>query len=120
MKKFLSIVLFLVITICACACTNKKSEKSLIGKWIDVERETIFEYTSDGYYYEYLNENYTTDKTRYRVKGDEITYFLDNDDSTSYSVKFEIDENGHLIINGILEYKPMDIKTSKEESEGKN
>lgn len=118
MRKFLAITFFLLTLICTSACTSKGGSQSLVGKWIDVERETIYEYTSDGYYYEYLNENYTSDKTRYKASSDEITYFLEGEEGTSFTVKYEIDENGHLIINGELEYKPMDIKTSKnDESE---
>ena len=45
---------------------SEKSDKNIVGKWIDVSTEQTVEYTESGFYYEYINENFTADKTRYK------------------------------------------------------
>ena len=124
MKRFLTVLLTVVIMLCSCGeksnvtdISEQAVDTGIVGKWIDVETEKIFEYTDDGFYYEYLNEGFTSDKTRYIAENGKITYYLDGDTPDSgFSVDYEV-KNGHLIINGIIEYKPMDIKTSLEETE---
>lgn len=121
------ILLLTAVCLLLCSCgfggnesTNPlsgKDDKSIIGKWIDIETEQIIEYTENGYYYEYINESFTADKTRYITEGGEIFYYLDGDSpDMSMGIDYEI-KNGHLIIAGVIEYKPMDLKTSIEEME---
>ena len=111
--------------LCSCSFTSNNStnplsgndEKSIVGKWIDVETEQIVEYTESGFYYEYINEGFTTDKTRYTVEDSKIYYYLDGDvPDYSMGIDYEI-KDGHLFIAGAIEYKPMDIKTGVEEME---
>lgn len=124
MKRIICIIISALIILCSChhnigtsPVSSVNNDKSLVGKWIDVKTEKIFEYTDDGFYYEYLNESFTTDKTRYTAIDGKITYYLDGDKPESgYSVDYEI-KNGHLIIAGEIEYRPMTIKTSIEEME---
>ena len=109
MKKL--IVSFIgVILLCLVLLSCGKGNKSIVGKWVDVRTEATYEYTADGYFYEYPNENFTSVKTRYTLDDGKITYYLDGDtpDSTSaWSVPYEITEEGHLIIAGEIEYRPL-------------
>lgn len=106
------LVLLLTATCLLLGCSN---EKSVVGKWIDDETEAVIEYTDDGYYYEYVNEGFTTDKTRYNVKNGKITYYIDGEaEETGFEVEYEIDKEGNLIINGEIKYRPM---LSQEERE---
>lgn len=111
MCKIMSIVMLCLFFVSASTgCATK--DKSVTGKWIDVETEAVFEYTSDGYYYEYTNENFTSQKTRYIAKNGKITYYLDGDTpdgNTAYSVKYEITSEGNLIIGDKIEYRPLVI-----------
>ena len=125
MKKALILLTALCLLLCSCSftsnnCTNPlldKNKASIVGKWIDVETEQIVEYTENGFYYEYINEGFTTDKTRYSVEDGKIYYYLDGDvPDYSMGIDYEI-KDGHLFIAGAIEYKPMDIKTSVEEME---
>ena len=125
MKKALILLTVLCFLLCSCSFTSNNStnplsgndEKSIVGKWIDVETEQIVEYTESGFYYEYINEGFTTDKTRYTVEDSKIYYYLDGDvPDYSMGIDYEI-KDGHLFIAGAIEYKPMDIKTSVEEME---
>ena len=120
-------ILFAVLMLLLCSCNFKengganplssKNETSIVGKWIDVETEQIVEYTSDGFYYEYINESFTADKTRYVTEDGKIYYYLDGD-APDYSIGIDYDiKDGHLFIAGTIEYKPMDLKTSSEEME---
>ena len=96
---------------------DTQSDKRIVGKWIDVKTEGMVEYTENGFYYEGINEIYTTDKTRYIASGGKIYYYLDGDDPASaIGIDYEI-KNGNLIIAGEIEYKPIDIKTSAEETD---
>ena len=85
------------------SCSGKG--ESIVGKWIDTETEQIYEYTADGYFYEYSNESFTSEKTRYKTDGGKITYFLEDVPESEASVEYEF-KDGNLVINGILEYKP--------------
>lgn len=123
MKKILILLTALCLVLCSCSFGSNNStnplsdndEKSIVGKWIDVETEQIVEYTQSGFYYEYINENFTTDKTRYKVEDGKVYYYLDGDEpDMSIGIDYEI-KDGHLFIAGAIEYKPMDIKTSVEE-----
>ena len=135
MKKTIALIMTAMLLLCSCNIKNTDKteetnneeriilagepeaiDKQLIGKWIDVETEKIFEYTIDGYYYEWVNENFTYEKTRYIANGGKIYYYLDSErPDTNFGVAYEFAENGNLIIAGEIEYKPMDIKTSSEE-----
>ncbi len=125
MKKALILLAALCLLLCSCSFgsnngTNPLSEKaeaSIVGKWIDTETEQIVEYTQSGFYYEYINEGFTTDKTRYVIKDGKIYYYLDGDEPDySIGIDYEI-KDGHLFVAGAIEYKPMDLKTSAEEME---
>lgn len=125
MKKVFILLTALCLLLCSCSFgsndgTNplsNKNEKSIVGKWIDVETEQIVEYTESGFYYEYINEGFTADKTRYTVEDGKIYYYLDgNSPDYSIGIDYEI-KNGHLFVAGAIEYKPMDIKTALEETE---
>ena len=125
MKRFFSLILAITLLLCSCNFGGNdgtgpvadKGEESIVGKWIDNETEQIIEYTAGGYYYEYINESFTTDKTRYMTEDGKIYYYLDGDSpDMSMGIDYEI-KNGNLIIAGVLEYRPMDLKTSVEETE---
>lgn len=90
-----------------CGCSSKSA--GIVGKWIDSDTEQVYEYTADGYFYEYTNESFTSDKTRYKVKSGEITYYIEDVPESEYSVKYEI-KDGNLVINGTLVYKPYSPK----------
>ncbi len=112
MKK--TVVLILICFVLAIVFTGCAS-KSIVGKWIDVETEAVIEFTEDGYYTEGTSIDPFQAKTKYSVRGNEITRYVEGDkDATSFTVTYEIDKDGHLIINDILEYKPMDKKTEKD------
>jgi len=104
MKRILYITLALLCLLGMFSCT-RKDNADIVGKWIDTETEQVYEYTADGYYYEYSNENFTSDKTRYKVSGDEITYYIDDAPESGFSVKFEIN-GSNLVINDEIIYKP--------------
>ena len=125
MKRVLVLCVTAMLLLCSCNFAgnkgntelSEKEEKSIVGKWIDVETEQIIEYTESGYYYEYINEGFTADKTRYVTEDGKIYYYLDGDSpDMSMGIDYEI-KNGHLFIAGVLEYRPMDLKTSVEEME---
>lgn len=101
-----------VLLLILCSCTEKAS---IVGKWIDDKTEAIIEYTADGYYYEYANENFTTDKTKYKISGDKITYYLDGGSANEgFSVEYDFNEEGNLVIAGEIEYRPMRIPNKDE------
>lgn len=105
MKK-LSILITAIICILLCSCSDRES--ALVGKWIDNTTEQIIEYTSDGYYYEYVNESFTSDKTRYKASDDTITYYIDGEEDTEFSVEYSLDGD-RLVIAGELEYRRLAI-----------
>ena len=109
--------IFLVALLFTCifaSCSD--NEESIAGKWIDNKTEGTIEYTSDGYYYEYANENFTTDKTKYKVENGKITYYLEGSNpDEGFSVPYEINEEGHLVIGGEIEYRPLIIPKEDEE-----
>lgn len=109
MKKNISILALvtciIVLLILCCSCTKIES---LTGKWIDDKTEAIVEYTSDGYYYEYANESFTTDKTRYTIKNGKIYYYIDGEDAADgFGVDYEFNSEGNLVIAGEIEYRPL-------------
>lgn len=110
MKK-LSILITAIICILLCSCSDTKDE--LVGKWVDNTTEQIIEYTGDGYYYEYVNESFTSDKTKYRVSGDMITYYIEGEEESEFSVEYSLDGDT-LTIGGVLEYRRMEIPEEKE------
>jgi len=125
MKRALILLMALCLLLCSCSfdsnggttTLSEKNEASIVGKWIDVETEQIVEYTSDGFYYEYINEGFTADKTRYITEDGKIYYYLDGD-SPDYSIGIDYEiKDGHLFIADAIEYKPMNLKTSLEEME---
>ena len=125
MKKILMLCVAATILLCSCNFAKNtgnnpvsdKNEASIVGKWIDNETEQIIEYTSDGYYYEYINESFTADKTRYVTEDGKIYYYLDGDTpDMSFGINYEV-KDGNLIIAGVIEYRPMDLKTSTQETE---
>ena len=94
MKKAL-LILMCLMCFALCACTDKQT---VVGKWVDDETGNIVEYTKDGYYYEYQNENFTSDKTKYQVNGDKILYYLVGDEpENGFEVKFSFDKEGRFI-----------------------
>ena len=118
MKKITVLAVALCLLLCLCSCSGNADYKGkIVGKWIDTKAETIFEYTEDGFYFEYLNEAFTSDKTRYAIDSDTITYYLDGQSpEEGFSVCYEF-KGDNLIIEGEIEYKPMNLKTSTEEME---
>ena len=110
MKHIKISALILLVTLLSASFISCSSEKSIVGKWIDDETEAMFEYTSDGYYYEYANENHTYDKTRYKLEDGKIIYYLEGDNPDDYiGIDYEITKEGHLIINGEIEYRPLTV-----------
>ena len=121
MKRIFALILAVALLLCSCSFkgnegvlpveTEAEDNSEIIGKWIDVETEQIVEYTASGFYYEYINENFTTDKTRYVLENGKIYYYLDGDDpDMTMGIDYEI-KDGHLFIAGVIEYRPMDLKT---------
>ncbi|MBR2021795.1 MAG: hypothetical protein IJ939_05100 [Clostridia bacterium] len=124
-KSTFTLLAALILILCSCSfggndgtsSLSEKSDKSIVGKWIDVSTEQTVEYTESGFYYEYINENFTADKTRYMTQDGKIYYYLDGDEpDMELGIDYEI-KDGHLFIAGVIEYRPMDIKTSAEEME---
>ena len=91
---------------------GEKSYGSVVGKWIDNKTEQVVEYTADGYYYEYINEAFTADKTRYITADGKLYYYLDGD-APDYTIGIEYEiKDGNLIIAKELEYRPMQMPSS--------
>lgn len=101
-KKILSVVVFVLVL---CSCT--KITPDIVGRWRDQATGRVVEYTADGLYYEFINENFTTDKTNYRVSNGKITYFIPEVSESEYSVEYEV-KDGKLIIAGSIEYIPYE------------
>ena len=118
MKKLFILFSISVFLLCSCSHGNSgtspithEADKQIVGKWIDVITEQIVEYTDDGYYCEYINQSLGNDRTKYITDGGKIYYYLENDEpDMTLGIEYEI-KDGHLIVAGALEYKPMDIKT---------
>lgn len=120
MKKIYVLALALLMMLTFLSCAGAKDD--LVGKWIDQKTEQVYEYTSDGHYYEYTNESFTTDKTLYKVSGGKITYYIEDSPESEYTVSYRI-KNGNIEIyeiNGTelsenIVYKPYtegnEIKT---------
>lgn len=106
MKKFFALVLICLFSTLLLSCSSE--DTSIVGKWVDEETQTICEYTSDGYYYELVNEQFTADKTKYTAKGGKITYYIEGESpDTGFSVKYEI-RDSNLIINDTIIYTPIE------------
>ena len=126
MKRIFLLVMSAVLVLVLCSCLGNTEtdpvleyeiDENIVGKWIDVKTEQIIEYTEDGFYYEYINESFTSVKTRYITQAGKIYYYLDGNEPDA-SVGIEYERKGdRLIVAGELEYKPMDLKTSIEEME---
>lgn len=106
MKKISALAM--ICLLCTFLLSCAKDDKSIVGKWVDTETQTICEYTSDGYYFELMNEQFTTDKTKYIAKGGKITYYIEGDTpDTGFSVNYEI-KDSNLIINDVIVYTPIE------------
>ena len=130
MKKVVVLLFAIMLTLCSCSYGGTQNNSSsvnigevgeidtkIVGKWIDVETEQIIEYTENGFYYEYINESFTTDDTRFLTYDGKIYYYLDGDTPDgAIGINYEIKDD-HLIVADVIEYKPMDLKTSLEEME---
>ena len=126
MKRVFSLILASLLLLCSCTPAENidtdpvvqyEIDNEIVGKWIDTLTEQIIEYTDDGFYYEYINESFNSVKTRYITENGKIYYYLDGDEP-DMSVGIEYEKKGdRLIVAGVLEYKPMDLKTSIEEME---
>ena len=105
MKRFLltATAVFCVLFV---SCSGK--DDTLVGKWIDNTTEQIIEYTGDGYYYEFVNESFTSDKTKYLVSGDVITYYIEGEEESQFSVEYKLDGD-KLTIGGVLEYRRLEV-----------
>lgn len=103
MSKKIIFALVLVLMLCACA----KNSPSVVGRWRDETTGRVVEYTADGLYYEFINENFTTDKTNYRVKNGKIEYYIPDAPESEYEVEYEV-KDGKLIIEGTIEYIPYE------------
>ena len=104
MKKIIyTFVVSLLILLCSC---SKNSDEKLVGKWIDDFTGKVVEYTDDGFYYEYVNENFTYDNTRYKTDGKEILYYIEDSKESEYSLEYEIKE-GKLIIADSITYTKL-------------
>ena len=101
-KKFLCILIFVFVL---CSCT--KITPDIVGRWRDEKTGRVIEYTADGFYYEFINENFTTDKTNYHVKNGKIIYYIPEVPESEYSVEYEV-KDGKLIIAGSIEYIPYE------------
>ncbi len=116
MKKifaaFIISLLTLVMVLSFTACqesvdTTQKDKKTICGKWIDEISGQVYEYTEDGYYYEYANENFTSIKTKYELRDGKIFYYLDGQQpDTDTGVEYSVTDD-KLIIAGQLEYKRL-------------
>lgn len=119
MKRIIALCLAVMMLLCSCSFVSnmgtkripqQKADKSIVGKWIDVVTEQVVEFTDDGYYCEYINQSLGNDRTRYLTQNDRIYYYLDGEEpDMDMGIEYEI-KDGRLIIAGVLEYKPMDIK----------
>ena len=125
MKKILVLCLAAMLLFCSCnfganigtGSAGEKNHGSIVGKWIDNKTEQIVEYTADGFYYEYINESFTSDKTRYKAENGKIYYYLDGDEPDyEIGIDYEIKDGG-LIIAGQIEYRPMVMPSKDSESE---
>lgn len=116
MKRRALIFALIAFTLCfSFGCSEKKT---IVGKWIDDETEAITEYTEDGYYYEYANEGFTTDKTKYSLKKGKIVYYIEGEaPETGFEVDYEINDEGELIINGEIKYRPMTLSENEQKAE---
>ena len=94
MKKILFVLMCLALFVLF-GCSDKQT---IVGKWVDDETGDIVEYTEDGYYYEYQNENFTSDKTKYEINDDKICYYLEGDEpENGFEVSFSFDKDGNLV-----------------------
>lgn len=119
MKRIFSLFFCVLLILCSCGVVgndaakpiHSQKDKGLIGKWIDTTTEQIIEYTDDGYYCEYINQSLGNDRTKYITENGKIYYYLDGSEpDMNNGIDYEI-KNGHLFVAGVLEYRPMDIKT---------
>ena len=118
MRKILILCLAVILVLCSCSFgKGGDSDKSIVGKWIDNSTEQIVEYTDEGFYYEYINESFTSDKTRYKAENGKIYYYLDGDKPDyDIGIGYEI-KDGNLIIAGQIEYRPMVIPSKDDTAE---
>ncbi len=106
MKRiFVTLSVLVCILLCSCSGNDKAS---IVGKWVDTATEQTIEYTSDGYYYEYINENFTTDKTNYKADGEKIIYYIEGEPESEFSVQYTLDGDT-LIIGEKIEYRRLVI-----------
>lgn len=120
MKRVFSLILASLLLLCSCTpaenvdtapVAQNEIDGEIVGKWIDTLTEQIIEYTDDGYYCEYINQSLGNDRTKYITENGKIYYYLDGSEpDMNNGIDYEI-KNGHLFVAGVLEYRPMDIKT---------
>ena len=115
MKKifFATILSFLFLVMFS--CTNNNSN-SLVGMWEETVSHQIVSFTEDGYYYEGVNESFTADKTKYKATGREITYYIENQPGTEFSVDYTFDNKGNLVINDVLTYEKIEVPEEYKEN----
>lgn len=111
MKRF-AVIFFVLICTLLCSCSGKDKD-AIVGKWVDNTTEQIIEYTYDGYYYEYINENFTSDKTKYKANGKKITYYIEGEPESEFSVEYTLKDDT-LVIGGELEYRRLIISSDNE------
>ena len=108
MKK-LFFALALTVSCLICVSCGKDNSGSLVGMWEETVSHQIVSFTADGYYYEGVNESFTADKTKYKATGNTITYYIENQPGTEFSVDYTFDNKGNLVINNVLTYEKIEI-----------
>ncbi len=112
MMRKLIITLIALFLLIFTGCSSNQENSEIVGKWQDAETGIIIEYSSDGHYYEYVNENFTTDKTSYKISNKKITYYIEGEEDSEFSVEYKIDGD-KLIIGSSIEYVRLTGGTDK-------
>ncbi len=115
MKKIFFALALAVFGVLVVSCTNDNSQ-SLVGMWEETVSHQIVSFTADGYYYEGVNESFTADKTKYKATGKTITYYIENQPGTEFSVDYAFDNKGNLVINDVLTYEKIEVPEEYKEN----
>ena len=107
MKKVFFAFILALFCLGFVSCGN--NSKSIVGMWEETVSHQVVSFTQDGYYYEGVNESFTADKTKYKISGKTITYYIENQPGTEFSVDYTFDNKGNLVINGVLTYEKIEI-----------